>query len=81
MLGAYFYIAHTIGTQFFVELKSKYVLKATDFLRPREIEVMTFRNSNESPLKRPRPSCLRIANRTNGKENIESKRKPHSHNK
>lgn len=51
------------------------------FLRPREIEVIKFRNSNESPLKRPRPSCLRIVNRTNGKENIESKHKPHPHNK
>lgn len=82
ILGAYFYIAHTIGTQFFVELKSKYVLKATDFfLRPRKIEVMKFRNSNESLLKRLRPSCLRIVNGTNGKEKIESKHKLYPHNK
>lgn len=31
ILGAYFCIAHTIGTQFFAELKSKYVLKVIDF--------------------------------------------------
>lgn len=63
-----------------IELKSKYFLKATN-LRPRKIEGIKSGNPSKTSLKRLRPSCLRIVNRTNRKENKESKHKLHPHGK